>query len=237
MAGEEYARVFSWGNGPRRGEYDTVSPCYHMDLPQSILEPVLVRYATSHGFNVRFDTELLSFAEDETSGKIDCVLKDHVTKTEYTVRTRFLFGADGGRSRIAKSLNLPFTSIPSGGTAWNILVKADLSHIMPHRDGNLHWCLRLERDSEYMAVSRMVSPWTEWMFVMFPKGPGILPEPKSKEMWKAIVEDMIDDASVEVEVVRMDKWVINETSADYISKGNVQVSPLLFSTTKTNEEA
>jgi 2-polyprenyl-6-methoxyphenol hydroxylase-like FAD-dependent oxidoreductase len=237
MSGEEYARIFSWGEGPRKSEYETVSPCHPMDLPQSLLEPVLVKYATSHGFQVRFDTEILSFTEDETSGKVDCVLKDRVTKIEYTVRTRFLFGADGGRSRVAKSLDLPFTSIPSGGTAWNILVKADLSHIMPHRDGNLHWCLRLKKDHEYLAVGRMVRPWTEWMFVMLPKGPSISTEPKSKEVWKAIVEDMIDDASVGVEVLRVDKWVINETSADYISKGNVQVSPFIFSTAKRNRNA
>jgi 2-polyprenyl-6-methoxyphenol hydroxylase-like FAD-dependent oxidoreductase len=221
MAGEEYARDYSWGHGARKGEYDAVSSCHAMDLPQSLLEPVLVKYATSHGFKVRFDVELLSFTENEKSGKVDCFLKDRVTGLEWIVRTRFLFGADGGRSRVAKSLGLPFTSIPSGGTAWNILVKADLSHIMRYREGNLHWVMRLKRDYEYMAVCRMVKPWTEWMFVMFPKGPGISPERKSREVWKAIVEDMIDDESVGVEVVRMDKWTINETSADVISKGNV----------------
>lgn len=35
-----------------------------MDLPQTLLEPLLVKYATLNGFKVRFDTRFLSFTED-----------------------------------------------------------------------------------------------------------------------------------------------------------------------------
>ncbi|KAF2704631.1 2,4-dichlorophenol 6-monooxygenase [Pleomassaria siparia CBS 279.74] len=221
MAGEEYARNPSWGAGPRRGEYETVSPCYHMDLPQNLLEPILVKYATQHGFKVRFDTQLLSFTSDEKTGKSDCLVRDRVTGLEYHILTRFLFGADGARSIVMKTLDLPMTVFPSGGTAWNVLIKADLSHIMPFRDGNLHWCMQLEKDSSYLPVCRMVKPWTEWMIVWLPKGPHVPPEGKSNEEWITMVQDLIGDEDVDVEILRVDKWVINETSADVLSRGNV----------------
>jgi hypothetical protein len=34
MAGEEYARQLSWGSGDRKGEYEQMTPCQYMDLPQ-----------------------------------------------------------------------------------------------------------------------------------------------------------------------------------------------------------
>jgi 2-polyprenyl-6-methoxyphenol hydroxylase-like FAD-dependent oxidoreductase len=36
MTGEEWARIYSWGNDPyRHGDYSTASPCTHVDLPQT----------------------------------------------------------------------------------------------------------------------------------------------------------------------------------------------------------
>jgi 2-polyprenyl-6-methoxyphenol hydroxylase-like FAD-dependent oxidoreductase len=58
MAGEEYARNYTWGNGERKGEYDCISPCKYFDLPQSLLEPVLLKWASGNGWSVRFDTRL-----------------------------------------------------------------------------------------------------------------------------------------------------------------------------------
>ncbi|KAF2726861.1 2,4-dichlorophenol 6-monooxygenase [Polyplosphaeria fusca] len=221
MNGAEYARNFSWGAGPRRGDYDTVSPCHHMDLPQNLLEPILVKYATTHGFKVRFDTRLTSFTEDEKSGKIICTVEDRATQTTYNIATRYLFGADGGRSTIVEQLKLPMTIHPGGGLAFNVLVRTDLSHLMAHRQGNLHWCIRLNRDYPLMCVSRMVKPWYEWMFVFFPKGPDVEPPNYTADEWKDVVKDFIDDDTVDVEILRVSKWVINEMSADVISKGNI----------------
>ena len=50
MTGRELARIYSWGNDPwRKGEYELSSPCRHRDLPQTKLEPLLIRDASLHG--------------------------------------------------------------------------------------------------------------------------------------------------------------------------------------------
>ena len=223
MGGEEYARNYCWGmNGDRKGDYELASPCTHLDLPQSVLEPILVRYAGHHGFKVRFDTKFLSFSEDAASGKISCLVEDRVRKQQYRIVTKYLFGADGGRSRVADQLGLPFTVMPGGGLSYNIRVKADLKHIMASRPGNLHWVCRLRRDYPFMCVGRMVKPWDDWMFVLFPKGPDVVTEDKSYDEWRQIIVDMIDDSRVRnVEVEHVSKWNINETWANVISKGNM----------------
>jgi 2-polyprenyl-6-methoxyphenol hydroxylase-like FAD-dependent oxidoreductase len=115
------------------------SPCAPLDLPQNELEPLLIRAATTQGFRCRFDTEFLSFEEDTANGTVDVLVKDLVYGRESTIRTKYLFGADGARSSIVRQLALPLTKREGGGLAWSVLVDADLSQYMDTRRGNLHW--------------------------------------------------------------------------------------------------
>jgi 2-polyprenyl-6-methoxyphenol hydroxylase-like FAD-dependent oxidoreductase len=222
MAGEEYARIYAWGNDPaRKGDYDRASPCKIMDLPQTLLEPLLVKYATLNGFKVRFDTRLLFFTEDAASSKIISLVKDRVTGAEYRIISNYLFGADGGKSVIANQLDLQQHVIPGGGPAHNVLVRADMAHLMEPRHGNLHWNVRLKRDYSFLGVGRMVKPWFEWLFVFFPKRPDLPNNDRTLREWKEVVEDLIDDQTVSVEVLGVSKWNINETVAEEYSKGNM----------------
>lgn len=166
MAGREYARVPSWGvHGARRSDYEVLSPCRYTDLPQSLLEPVLVKWATARGWRIRWDTKLVGVAEEKEcprDKKVVARVVDQISGFEYEIRTRFLFGADGGRSLVAKQLELPFTSMPGGAAAYNVLVRADLGHLMRHREGNIHMLPRLDKDYPFVALARMVKPWMEW---------------------------------------------------------------------------
>ena len=166
MAGEEYARLSSWGaHGARRSDYEMASPCKYIDVPQSLLEPVLVKWSTTHGWRVRWDTKLIDFKEEQDSKsdrKIVARVVDQITGAEHQIRTRFLFGADGGRSVVARQLQLPFTSMPGGALACNVLVRADFGHLMPYREGNLHVSPGLDKDYTFICFTRMVKPWTEW---------------------------------------------------------------------------
>jgi 2-polyprenyl-6-methoxyphenol hydroxylase-like FAD-dependent oxidoreductase len=166
MAGEEYARAPSWGmHGERRSDFETVSPCTYLDLPQSLLEPVLIKWVTAHGWLIRWDTKLMEFTEEDNGlhdKKILAKVLDQITGVEYTIRTRFLFGANGGRSIVTKQLGLPFTSMPGGALAHNVLVRAEFGHLMRYREGNLHVVPRFDKDYPFVSVARMVKPWAEW---------------------------------------------------------------------------
>ena len=211
MAEEEYGRIYAWGNDPKRkGDYETASPCPGvLDLPQTLLEPLLVKYATTHGFHVRFDTQLLSFTEDTGFNRIVSLVKDRLSGNEYRITSRYLFGADGGRSVIAKQLELPFHVIPGGGIAYNVHIRCDLSHLMPTREGNLHWNLRLKRDDRWMINMRMVKPWYEWLAIALPKTLETVEEPTA-EQWKEWLRDLIGDRDAGIEILSTSKWNINE---------------------------
>ncbi|KAL4748419.1 hypothetical protein BDW72DRAFT_195796 [Aspergillus terricola var. indicus] len=223
MAGEEYARIYSWGNDPRRkGDYERASPCSPVDLPQTLLEPILVRHATWHGFTTRFDTTLLSFVRDEKQ-RITATVRDNLSGREFQIRTRYLFGADGARSQIVKQLDLPLAVKPGQGLAINVLVRADLSHLVAHRKGNLHWVMQPDRDHPsfgWMAIIRMVKPWDEWMFILFPtRDYDPASASPSKEEYLQRVRQLIGDETP-AEILTISKWYINEIVAETYSDGN-----------------
>ncbi|PHH85054.1 hypothetical protein CDD83_982 [Cordyceps sp. RAO-2017] len=224
MAGEEFARLYSWGHDPRRrGDYEMASPCKPVDLPQTLLEPILIRHAVHNGFQVRFDTALLSFTKDEGSNVITARVRDALSKSEFEIRTTYLFGADGARSRVVQELGLPLNRKPGQGVAFNVLVKADMSHLMESRMGNLHWVM--QPDVEYpefgcMAVVRMVKPWYEWMFILFPGSGARDRLDFSRDECLRRVKELIGD-DTPVEILDVSKWAVNEVVAERYSEGNI----------------
>lgn len=225
MAGEEYARLYAWGNGPAlEAKYKEASPCEPVDLPQTRLEPILIRKAAASGFITRFNTEYLRFEDDVAKGQVDVIVKDTVFGTTHRIRCRYLFGADGARSSILRQLDLPLKENPGGGLAWNVLVKADLSKFITHRQGNLHWCYQHDVDHPdfaWIGFPRMVKPWDEWVFIMFPI-PGYKPEvPPTHEQWMKRIWQIIGDETVDIEIINVSKWLVNNIWAEKYAKGHV----------------
>lgn len=201
------------------------TPCRHIDLPQSYLEPVMLRYASTHGIKCRYSTELIHFERDERG--ILSTVKDKFSQTTYQIRSRFIFGADGGKSVVARKGNFSFNVAPSGGVACNVLFDADLSDLMHERDAQLHWIMKPDARSRFgiAPTVRMVRPYTKWLVVTFTPGTDQDPyrdlTPESPELI-AYIKELIGDDSVDVQVERLDPWVVRETVADnYSQSGDV----------------
>ncbi|KAL1887189.1 hypothetical protein Sste5346_010364 [Sporothrix stenoceras] len=224
MAGHEYGRIYSWGNDPRRrGDYALASPSNMLDLPQTLMEPILMRYATLNGFHAKFDTEFVSYVQHEGNGGVTTTLKDKVTGATYQVHSRYLFGADGARSNIIRQAEIPLIRRPGQGFAVNVLIKADLSHLMENRMGNLHWILQPGTQSPpwaWIGCMRMVKPWHEWLCILF-TAPDSPREVRSNEEYIGRIRELIGDDSVDIDVLGVSTWAINETAAEYYSKGDV----------------
>ncbi|KAK3690389.1 phenol 2-monooxygenase [Podospora appendiculata] len=234
VAGEEYGRTLSWGGHPDTAR-DTAlaTPCDWLDLPQSYMEPLLIKYASHHGFDVRFNTELLSTAR-QPDGTILCTLRDLTTRLTYQLTTSFLFGADGGRSTVARQFDFPFTKKPSQGVACNILFSADLTPLMTDaRASQLQIIANpSRRHTGGIALGsgptlRVVRKWNQWLLSSVVMGsPSSDPfagvsrsDPfagvsRSDPELVASIHEIIGDSSIPVEVLRLDPWVIRETVAD-----------------------
>lgn len=214
-----------------QGAYEDASPCQHVDLPQTLLEPILTKRAIHKGWTLRFNTKFLRLTRPSPEVIISEVYDEAIGKT-YRIQSRYLFGCDGARSQVVRELNIPLIKKPGQGLALNVLVRADMSHLMASRVGNLHWVFRPEETNSppwgWAAVVRMVRPWNEWMFIFLPT-PGA--DLKADDMdasddeYLARVRQFIGDDSVEVELLHASKWWINEIVAEYYSDGNVYVYP------------
>lgn len=206
-----------------QGDFQLHSPCRHLELPQTLMEPILLRYATQHGFPCRFRTQFVSF-DDSSSDYVDVAVRDMIFDTTETIRTKYLFGADGAKSRIVEQLQLPMNIKPSQGIALNVLVRADLSRLMGSRIGNLHYVIQPNVENPDFAewsIVRMVKPWYEWLIIMMHKPDCPAEFTPSMDQVHTQVLAVIGDDSIAVDIQRVDKWIINETVAEVYSKGNM----------------
>ena len=95
--GRELGRLEVWGGGYTDPDYVAASPCRTCNLPQIRLEPVLRAHAESlNPGNVRFNHELTALVQDDEGVVATVHNKDD--GTDFTVRAKYLFAADGGRT-------------------------------------------------------------------------------------------------------------------------------------------
>lgn len=180
---------------------------------------------------MRFSTEIVNIERverDDNNSGLMCTVHDLISQLTFKIRTWYLFGADGARSHVARSLDFKFDSKPSGGKACNVPLRADLGNLLPEaRHAGLHWILKPDRTSFFGLVAhlRAVRPWKEWVLVCFgPHGTdpfhGLTPE--SPELIDC-VHELIGDESVDVEILRLDPWTVRENVAEQFSTGDADV--------------
>jgi 2,4-dichlorophenol 6-monooxygenase len=137
IAGEELGRLHAWGTRPDRlADYTAASPSRICDMPQDLMEPVLLHNAQSRGAKVRFDTEYLSLQQDDDGVTVH--VRDRLRGDEYDIRARYVIGADGGRSQVADDIGLPLRGQMGVGGSINIVFEADLSHLVADRPPGAH---------------------------------------------------------------------------------------------------
>lgn len=220
LTGEEYGRLWAWGNKPDQcGDYIAASPCVMSDIPQTVLEPVLVEQATKLGAEFRFATEFVRF--EDTGTGVKTWVRDRVKDEEYTLSSRYLVGADGARSAVLTQLGIPIHG-RQVNTAFNVHIRADLSKYLKNRPGSLNWVLNTQAP-DWSAVGnfRMVRPWTEFVVSMHPatKDPNAF-HPTEESLRERLYE-MIGEKEVDVEILSYFRWSINDQVAEKWNQGNV----------------
>lgn len=221
IAGEEIGRIHTWGTRPdREADYQLASPCLTVDIPQTYLEPILVRNATERGTQARFSTEYLSHVQDDD--RVDVLVRDRLTGHEYTIRCRYLIGADGARSKVAADIDLPFEGAMDIAGSMNITFKADISAYVDHRPSVLYWVIQPGSNVGGIGTGlvRMVRPWDEWLIVW---GYDINEEPPHLDDAEAarIVRDLLGMPDLEPEITGYSLWGVNEMYATHLQQGRV----------------
>jgi 2,4-dichlorophenol 6-monooxygenase len=221
IAGEELGRLHTWGTHPNRmADFTLASPTRICDIPQNLAEPILVSTAGMRGSRFRFDTEYLSSEQDKDG--VTATVFDHLTKVTYQIRAKYLIGADGGKSKVAQDIDLPFEGQMGKAGSINIVCKMDLSKYVAHRPSVLYWVLQPGSDvgGIGMGLVRMVRPWNEWLILWGYDIKGGPPKLNNDEAMR-IVHNLIGDQSIPVEIVSTSVWTVNQCYATQNSKGRI----------------
>src|SRR5690625_4756206 len=164
LAGEELLRIRSWGTDPyRKSDYLTGSPCELLDIPQPLIQPILVNEAQKKGAIFRFNTEYLSHSQDANGVTVQ--VEDRISGEQYTIRAQFLIGADGARSKVLDDLGLSLVGHTERAGTHYTWFEADLTQYVAHRPSILYWIC--SPDTAFGEIGfgllRAIRPWQEWI--------------------------------------------------------------------------
>jgi 2,4-dichlorophenol 6-monooxygenase len=221
LAGEEIGRIHTWGTHPdREADYQRASPCLSVDLPQTYLEPILVRNATLQGTHTRFSTEYLSLSQDDDG--VDVAVRDRLTNHQYTIRAKYVIGADGARSAVAEHIALPFEGQMDVHGSMSIMFKADVTHLCAHRPSALYFVIQPGSNVGGVGagVVRMVRPWNEWLINWgydIAEGAPAIDTAEAER----IARNLIGEPDIDVEILGVSLWGINEMWATELQSGRV----------------
>jgi 2,4-dichlorophenol 6-monooxygenase len=221
LAGEELARLHTWGIHPaRRAEYALASPCMHVDIPQHLLEPIILGHAATRGSRIRFDTEYVSLEQDDDG--VTATVRDRLGGHTYQIRAKYLIGADGGRSKVAQDVGLPMAGQMDLAGSMNIVFRADLSRYVAHRPSVLYWVLQPGADIGGIGLGlvRMVRPWQEWLIVWGYDISDPPPEVTEQDAIR-IVHNLVGDDDIDVTIMSTSLWSNNRMWAERYSHGRV----------------
>ncbi len=221
IAGEELARLYTWGNHPRRkADYDLASPSKICDLPQIYFEPIMLNGAASRGGKIRFNTEYQGLEQDENN--VTVKVHDRLTDRDYGIRAKYVVGADGSRSQVAEDIGLPMEGQMAIAGSMNIVFKADLSRYVAHRPSVLYWVFSPGANVGGIGAGlvRMVRPWDEWLINW---GYDINEAPPEVDETEAITiaRQLIGDDTIDIDLQSVSLWTNNHMYATRYTNGRV----------------
>src|SRR5438552_4191608 len=183
-----------------------------VDIPQTYLEPILVKNATMQNTQTRFSTEYVSHVQDADG--VDVLARDRLTGAKYTIRAKYLIGADNARSKVAADIDLPYEGAMDIAGSMNITFKADIAGYVDHHPSVLYWVIQPGANVGGIGAGlvRMVHPWNEWLIVW---GYDINDEPPVVDEAAAtqIVRSLLGLPDLEVEITGASLWGTNEMYA------------------------
>ncbi len=225
--GEEYgrrlARLECWGAGGTDENWHSASPWLQQNLPQIRLEPILRRRAEelSPG-RIRFHHELLQLEQDENG--VSALVRDHDAGGEYTIRSQYLIGADGGR-RVAGEIGVEYQGLGVVAQTATLHVSADFSPWAPDPDVLIRWIFSPQSGVVVVMVPMGPERWgpdsEEWVIHL--NYPVDDPRAQSDEQVEADARAAMGIGEHPMQIHKITRWSVDAVMASSFSVGRVHL--------------
>jgi 2,4-dichlorophenol 6-monooxygenase len=219
--GRRLYRLEAFGAGGTSEAWRDASACLPANLPQSRLEPILRRKAeqVSPGA-ICYGHELLSVEQD--SEGVHSVILDHQTRHRYTVHSKYLLAADGGRT-VGPSLGVTAEGLTDLGRMVTLHLSADLSAWATDDDVLLRFH-RMPTDGRLVIIAPMgPTRWgpssEEWCIHLS----YLMDDPRSLDD-ETVMEDLhatLGVAKLDGTVHVVSRWIIEGTVAERFCVGRI----------------
>lgn len=222
LVGSEILRFQTYGTGERLADYALASPCEPLTSPQHLVEPVLLSSARERGADIRYRHEMLTI--EQTEDEVVARVLDRESGEEYEIHAAYAIGADGGRSRVAEQLGIPFEGDALPMYMVNAWINADLTEHTAHRPAGIYMILQPGSGSWVGAGSFVhIKPFHEWVLVWeYDPADG---EPDVSD--EAVIETtrrLVGDPDLEVGVKSTSLWQVNNMIATEYRRGRVFIA-------------
>jgi 2,4-dichlorophenol 6-monooxygenase len=220
LAGREVARSEAWGTGASRlGEYSASSPEPMANCPQTVLEPLLLDAAREAGADIRFETEFVELDQDEDG--VTSTVVDRRTGAVTTIRSQYVVGADGARSKVLAQAGLDVDGPAGLARAMNIWFRADLTKYFAHRPGVLTWNV-MPGPLPPLRLGTVIchKPYTEFVLAFLYDPEQTVPEEMQKAELAARIDAVVGE-HVDAEILGVATWQVNAQVASVYRQGRV----------------
>lgn len=214
LAGIEYKRI-AMEEVPT-ASLDAISPENWCMCAQDQSEPVLLAAARQRGGDLRFNTELVSFEQDDTG--VTAIVAERTSGAQHTIRADYMVAADGPASSIRNTLGI--TRSGRGTLRHNISIyfSADLSDLVRGREFVL--CQVQNREVQGMFIA--VNNTDLWLFsITYEPERGEKPEDFSAERCIDLIRKAVGLPQIAIEIKSILPWEAAVRVADSFQQGRV----------------
>jgi 2,4-dichlorophenol 6-monooxygenase len=221
--GRRLARLECWGAGGADENWRAASQWVQQNLPQIRLEPILRKRAEelSPG-RIRFHHEMLRLEQDESG--VSAHIRDHDAGREYTIRSQYVIGADGGR-RVAAELGVEYEGLGVVAQTATLHVSADFSRWAADPDVLIRWIFSPQSGVMVVMVPMGPERWgpdsEEWVIHL--NYPVDDPRAQSDEKVEADARAAMGIAEHPMRIHKITRWSVDAVMASSFSVGRVHL--------------
>ncbi|HVP02571.1 MAG TPA: FAD-dependent monooxygenase [Solirubrobacteraceae bacterium] len=219
--GRRIAKLECWGAGTDDENWRAASAWRQLNLPQIRLEPVMKDHADalSPG-RIRFSHELTALEQDDEG--VTATVRDLDAGTDYTVRCRYLIGADGGRT-VPGLVGISHVGLGVVTETATLHVSADFSGLAKDDDVLIRWLVSPQTGVGVVMVPMGPERWgrqsEEWVIHL--NYPVDDPRAQSDEQVEADARAALGIQDLALEIHKITRWSVEAVMADRFSEGRV----------------